>query len=446
MNIDLGRFLADQRWFGAKARRIHAAEVRDSSTVRANPEFELLVIEVRYAEGAPDTYFVPLAGDRDALDADSAALALLALIESEGEIRTQAGGVIRASRTSAFDELRGAGQLAVQRCRAEQSNTSLIFGDRLILKIFRRLEPGPNPDFEIGRYLTDQTAFEHIPQLAGGIEYFPPATQPSTLGMLQQLVPNRGDGWATTLQELDRYYDRLPSEPDVASAALLGRRTGDMHLALAAPPGNPAFSPEPVTPEYFGALAAGFREHAARVLNQAPALGTLRSKILDRFGSLEALAPQVARIRVHGDYHLGQVLATSDDFVIIDFEGEPLRPLAERRSKQLALKDVAGMLRSFSYAAAVAAERRGGNLASAAALWEQHASAAFLDAYRETVAGATFIPLQNDAFSALLDAFLIDKAVYELHYELNHRPAWVRIPLRGILSLAGAPDDQILIT
>jgi maltose alpha-D-glucosyltransferase/alpha-amylase len=231
-----------------------------------------------------------------------------------------------------------------------------------------------------------------------------------------------------------------------------------MHLALGVPTGNPAFQPEPLTPADVRDLASGLRDHAGRVFStlkaslpglpdevvEAAAL-TLgqRGRILERFSSLEQIDPKVVRMRIHGDFHLGQVLWVKNDFVILDFEGETARPLAERRLKQPALKDVAGMLRSFSYVAFAAllsfSSRRPeeyGRLEQWAVFWEKWISAAFLGAYRQTAAQAPLLPPKPEHLQTLLEAFLLDKALYELSSELNNRPAWVRIPLHGILGLA----------
>jgi maltose alpha-D-glucosyltransferase/alpha-amylase len=336
--------------------------------------------------------------------------------------------------------------------------------------------------------LTAHHRFNGIPQLAGGIEYEPREGQRSTLAMLQQMVPNQGDGWKMTTDELGRYLEQsstfheLPEElsggnsgplelsreelPEAAhekigiyldAAATLGQRTAQLHLALSMPTEDPAFQPTAMTRADLEALATGLRDHASQVFKALRAsLPTLpdefvdraaltlgqRGRMLERFRGLEQMNTQMTQIRIHGDYHLGQVLWVQNDFVILDFEGEPARPVAERRRKQPALKDVAGMLRSFSYAAyatllSYTARRpeEYGRLEPWAAFWEKWVSAAFLKAYLQTAAGAPFLPDAREHLATLLEAFLMDKALYELNYELNNRPNWVRIPLRGILNL-----------
>jgi maltose alpha-D-glucosyltransferase/alpha-amylase len=369
----------------------------------------------------------------------------------------------------------------------EQSNTSLIYGDRLILKLFRRQQPGPNPESEIGRYLTEKAGFDGVPPFAGTIEYDGPGGR-STLAVLQGLVANEGDGWTLTLEEMERFYEncaRIPVPEDIAgnepgdlialseqpasqhardyvgialdATARLGRRTAALHLALAMRSEDPAFAPEPLTSDDMQALLADLRESAAKVFDvlrdsvaRLPdemldvaglALGR-RKQILDSFRNIRWRNLQGQRVRVHGDYHLGQVLRVRTDYVILDFEGEPARSLEERRAKQSPLKDVAGMLRSLAYAAYAGlinyTARRPEDfekLEPWARLWERSAAAEFLRAYRETASGAAFLPSDAGDFRGLLSMFWLDKVLYELSYELNNRPGWARIPLIGILSL-----------
>jgi maltose alpha-D-glucosyltransferase / alpha-amylase len=356
------------------------------------------------------------------------------------------------------------------------------------MKLFRRQQAGPNPDTEIGRYLTETTHFTHIAPFGGSIQYTREGQEPSTVAMLQGLVTNEGDGWQWTLEELDRYYEASATHTFAQSgvdegptsllqlsqaqetkfarehvgtyldaAALLGRRTAEMHLALASPTPDPAFMPEPLSStdidllreELIAHSSAAFdalKENVARlpdsVLERAGLVLSRRSLVLDRFRRLSASEIHALRTRIHGDYHLGQVLRSKGDFVILDFEGEPARTLAERRTKQSPLKDVAGMLRSFSYAAFSAlmkySSRRPEDfrrLEPWAHLWEQSVSSAFLRTYCEFAKGVAVVPTEPQLFEQLLEAYVIDKAFYELVYELNNRPSWVMIPLTGILGL-----------
>jgi maltose alpha-D-glucosyltransferase/alpha-amylase len=515
----LPRFLASQRWFGAKARTILSVQIEDAAVLTEEPlPAAFLLIEVTYAEGPHETYFAPVAvvAGNDALELrkskpecilcrlsvdgkpavlcdasahEAASLALLQAIERGGEFTTQKG-VIRAHPTGMFSDLRGPADATLTPLRgsAEQSNTSIRFGDRLMLKLFRRLEWGPNPDLEISRHLTEKMHFEGIPKLAGSMEYEQTGRPMATLGMLQGFVYHQGGGWERTLEELARYYEecagrRLPGRkwlgegrslldlaeaepaPQVSEAigmylnlaGVLGKRTAELHLALASPTGDPAFTPEPLTSDDLAGLAAELVDHASEVfkelkgnlarlpdeiIDEASLVLGQRRRLLDRLRDVGRASCQAMKIRIHGDYHLGQVLYVRNDFVILDFEGEPARSLAERRAKYLAIKDVAGMLRSFSYAAFSAAlsytARRPDDLDRLrgwANLWERWCSATFLRAYLATADHATFLPAEKGSIEPLLEAFLLDKALYELRYELNNRPGWVAIPLAGILAL-----------
>jgi maltose alpha-D-glucosyltransferase/alpha-amylase len=513
----LRNYLPRQRWFGAKSRVITATHIADWAVFNQG-ESALVWVEVQYSEGDPDTYLITLglmfdktaeelrkespnavltrvssAGAmgvlHEAIFNDTASAALLAMISTHGEVRSRQGELVGVPSTI-LPQLHGeAGPPpAPRRGSAEQSNTSILFGDKLIMKLFRRQQPGPNPDTEIGRYLTEQTNFTHIAPFGGAIEYTCEGQETSTLAMLQGLVSNEGDGWQWTLEELDRYYEASAAEnftqgviPDgpasllelsqatetefarehvgtyLDAAALLGRRTAEMHLALASPTHDPAFIPEPMNSKdvdllrdelmthagsAFDALKANVARLPDGVLERAGLVLSRRTLVLDRFRQLAAGEIHALRTRIHGDYHLGQVLRSKGDFVILDFEGEPARSLAERRTKQSPLKDVAGMLRSFSYAAFSAlmkySTRRPEDfqrLEPWAHLWEQSVSSAFLRTYCTYAREVEVVPSEPLMFEQLLEAYVIDKAFYELVYELNNRPSWVMIPLTGILSL-----------
>ena len=506
-------YLPRQRWFGGKSRHIKATRISDWTTFHSS-HAAMVLIEVQFDDGPPEVYLLPLAmsygeaADKlqrtspnaivapiistngagllhDAVFDDGACQEMLSFIENEGELQTELGRV-RGVQGSAFPSLRGAAgmPLSLKRGSAEQSNTSILYGDRFILKMLRRQEPGLNPDAEIGRYLTENSSFAQVPRFAGSIEYEPRADGgPSTLAMLQGFVTNEGDGWKWTLEELDRYFETsapLPFPDDLRaalepsrgpapqsardhigiyldSAVVLGRRTAELHLALASATGDPAFASEPLTAADLQLLLTDLRQHASRVFgilkDRVPSLpdeivelaaGVLsrRTLLLEHFNAPVSETFRTLKIRIHGDYHLGQVLKVKSDFVIIDFEGEPARPLADRRAKQCALKDVAGMLRSFSYAAYSSlinfSSRHPEDLARIrpwAQLWERCVASEFLRAYRETARGAQFLPVEEEELRRVLDIFIVDKALYEVLYELNARPAWVRIPLMGIMSL-----------
>ena len=370
---------------------------------------------------------------------------------------------------------------------AEQSNTSILYGAKYILKLFRRLQPGENPDTEIGRFLTETAQFSRIPPFLGEITLRPKDGERITIAMLQALIENEGDGWQWTLDELSQYYDTvatLPapqdlgtpasfltdgSSPEIAreqaglyleAAALLGRRTAEMHLALATPTHNPAFLAEDFTTAdlvaaadridgqlslTLAALKRGMSQLTETTADMAALILSRRLELFARARAIASATPSLAgqRIRIHGDYHLGQVLRSRGDYVILDFEGEPARPLSERCAKQSPLKDVAGMLRSFSYAAYAAlntfAQRRpddARNLERWVTLWQNSVSTEFLRAYQLTINATdpSLIPKPQQAQLCLV-TYLLEKAMYELLYELDNRPMWVRIPLAGILSL-----------
>ncbi len=486
----LPAYLPKQRWFGGKSRPISRVKLRDHGALTTGTLVALAL--VRYDDGGEDTYFLFLTHDgkgglADGTSNDEACRLLLETIACEGEIRL-GQGVLHGLPAPAFPKLRGPDTiLPVYKGGAEQSNTSVIFGERLIMKLFRRVEAGPNPDYEITRYLTGHSGFDRMPRLAGAIEYRPAAGQPATLAMVQQLVSNQGDGWQNALDELGRYFEQCAASrrgqrpPEMARslmeaagtplpatvrdaiglyvdrAGTLGQRTAQLHLALSQQSGDPAFQPEPITPEDQRQLAATLKEHAVASLDQlrkqlvrlpeeslerAGAILGRRRRLLGSFDALADLTSTGCKTRVHGDYHLGQVLTVGNDFVILDFEGEPARSLAERNRKHSPLMDVAGMLRSFSYAAYAAlfnfTSRRPeefSDLEPWARLWERGVAAAFLGAYRQTVAGANFLPDRDASFEVLLEVFLLNKALYELLYELNNRPAWLRIPMAGVLAL-----------
>jgi maltose alpha-D-glucosyltransferase / alpha-amylase len=512
----LAPFLQRQRWFGAKARTIRSARFIDWGLLRrgAQPLF-LTIIEAQFEDGERDTYFLPLAvcptpdakgveeryahavlarvtGARkgilfDAWLDDGFARTLLEAMEASEEVRMRRGTVHGLPTTALGSP--GAEDLRVSRLSAEQSNTSVIYGRALILKLFRRLQPGVNPDYEIGRQLTENMQFPRVPAVAGAFEYRMPAEQPITLGMMQAFVESQADGWSHALDELSRFFDlaqarawpseHLPTtlaemaeaEPpriveDVMSgylgtARMLGRRTAEVHLALASDSSQPAFAPETFTPSDLAFVTADAVAHAHRafdvleasltgdqpaltgeIADQARELLNAREQVFERIRVVPTLEFNVSKTRVHGDYHLGQVLWAEGDFYILDFEGEPARPIAQRREKQSPLKDVAGMLRSFSYAAyaglfnhVISRPDQFVQLEPWARLWEKWASAEFLQGYLAAAGNAMFIPAEPSQRDALLQLFVIDKALYELNYELNNRPEWVRIPVRGILEL-----------
>ena len=476
----LPRYLHACRWFGGKGRRVKTVEI-----VEAVPVGDTVVayLSVDYTDGQPETYVLPFTtveGDRAreleehfphsvvARLADSSLLVDAtwepdfgrALLDATARRRRFTGraGKLIATATSAFRDRRGADGLKPHVLGAEQSNTSIAFGDRYVLKLFRRAEGGVNPDLEIGRFLTERAHFDHTPAVAGAIEHRNDS-QPTTFAILQSFVPNEGDAWRYTLDELERYYERVETSdaetdelvgPYIDSARLLGERTAELHLALSSDPSDDAFAPEPMTPYYQRSMYQSMRTLAGRAFRlladkrrefpEVVQVLDLRDEINARFEAVTQQPISATRIRTHGDYHLGQVLYTGRDFVIIDFEGEPARPLSERKIKRPALRDVAGMLRSFHYAAytRVFEQDDPTDHFSWASLWYERVSSAFLDSYLEHANGSSFVPATMNEVDALLPALLLEKAVYELLYEINNRPDWLRIPLLGVTQLVEA--------
>jgi maltose alpha-D-glucosyltransferase / alpha-amylase len=378
----------------------------------------------------------------------------------------------------------------------------------MLMKVLRRLEPGVSPDVEVTEHLA---GLSHVPRLLGTLNVEPyDGAEPRTLALVQEFVPNEGDAWVYTLDELGRFAERVVSEPPtsdglpapaakgsplelalagipdviddlvgpfLASMRLLGTRTAQMHIALAdgragdadpSDPADPAFIPEPMTRLYQRSLYQSVRNavriglRAARKelrsLEDPEAITAIRElaereeEILGRLKQLSEVPMDAVRIRTHGDFHLGQVLWTGRDVVIIDFEGEPARPLGERRLKRSPLRDVAGMLRSLQYASAstLADQLERGlvtpgqanheALATWLDWWLAWSSAAFLEGYFEVASDQPFVPDDPDHTRILLDAFLLEKAVYELGYEMNNRPEWVGIPLAGIRQVLDTPE------
>ncbi len=431
-------FIQQQRWFGGKARGVSGVRIVDEGSLVAGRAW-LAIVAIGFEDGAEERYFVPLAETRDgevivdALLDDEACRALVDVLEAGATVRLARGRLQASVGASRADGRRAASGLPVRRSGADQSNTSVVFGDALIMKAFRRVEGGINPDVEIGRFLTAR-GFSRVPPLVAHAEYVSGEGPASSMLMLQQYIPNQGNAWESMLAD--------GGGASIALASTIGRRTGELHAALASDPDDPAFAPEPLDHAALIALAQRMRAFGARQLKLlrdaalAPSVRALAQPVLEReeailagFETLAKVRDAGARIRCHGDYHLGQTLVSEGDVFVLDFEGEPARPLAERREKSSPLRDVAGMLRSFSYAAETAGHR---------VRWEHAAADAFLGAYRAATSDAAFLPASREAFDVLLDAFVLDKTLYELAYELNNRPNWVHLPLAALLDRAHA--------
>jgi maltose alpha-D-glucosyltransferase/alpha-amylase len=519
-------YLRQRRWFRGKKRQIRSATFAETMFIPTDStETCAAQVAVEYTEEEPERYFVPLAfawGDRadhirrtspdsiltelqvtnkdkikagviyDAVLDKAFGDSLLDLILRKKQLKGPKGDLLAVPAGASRDprQLKGV-SLDVTAMRPEQTNSSIVFGDRFILKLFRNLGDGVNPELEMSHFLTQQARFVNTPPLAGEIEYENRERRKFALAILQDFVPNEGDAWRHTQDALSQYFDRAlthqsaaPSEamsrkpfidllcddtvapageligPYYESVKILGRRTAELHLALASDSENPDFAPEPFSVLYQRSLYQSMRNHAgqiflllrkkletlpAAVLDDALKVVDKAPEILNRFRTVLSRKIIAKRTRIHGDYHLGQVLYTGKDYIIIDFEGDPTRPLSERRIKRSPIRDVAGMLRSFHYGAYTSLFGHRGSgmvrpediaaLEPWARLWSIWIGSAFLKSYLEHAMSGGFLPTTRDELKILLSIYLFEKVLYELGYELENRPDWVRIPLIGILQL-----------
>ncbi len=509
----LPAYLAGCRWFGAKGRKIREVTILEAIALGMYATTgRLLILKVRYIEGASDLYLLPLAfstgeaADRLIEESPQAILAAIRIGETDGILhdavhseafRTKIIEMI--ARRSSIKGLTGrpgkglkpsqlleAAGSKSQVLRAEQSNTSLLYGADLIFKLYRRIEEGIHPDAEIMRFFAEETRFTNVPGFAGEIEYRQRSGPQICIGQLQGFIQNQGNAWSLTLDVLSHYFERVLSGgpesrelPDCPSSlfeidfptlpqglpdliggfylemvSLLGTRTAGMHAALASTEENPAFAPEPFTMLYQRSVYQSMRNLTIRTLQllrsnmkklpkelrrEADEVLAAEKRILDCFRSIAEKKFSATKIRYHGDYHLGQVLYTGNDFVIIDFEGEPARPLTERRLKRSPIRDIAGMIRSFHYATYHMLLKQSSLRSDDIALlepwtsvWHRAVSGIFLNSYLRAAGNASFVPQSRAELETMLRVFLLEKAVYELGYEINNRPDWVMIPLRGI--------------
>ncbi|MDH4231639.1 MAG: maltose alpha-D-glucosyltransferase [Nitrospirota bacterium] len=513
----LPSYIKGCRWFGGKARKIQDVTITEDIPLdKGESSGRLIFVKVRYLEGEADSYLLPVAfssgeeADRIISQHPNVIIAALRIGESEGilhdgvyseEFRKRL--LLMISRRGTAKGLKGQlhaypGRLLkrfkekallfdkTQVLQAEQTNTSILYGNELFLKLYRHIEEGLNPDPEIVRFLSEEKGFSNIPPFAGVMEYLRQGAASVIIGHLQGFVPNQGDAWNFTLDAIGQYFERVlsggagvkdipPCPPSLAGITFqdippllqeliggyylemistLGKRTGELHLALSRPTEDPNFAPEPYTMLYQRSVYQSMRNLTMRVVQllrgvvkkmpeelraEASEILAAEQDILKSFQKILEGKISAVKIRYHGDYHLGQVLFTGNDFVIIDFEGEPARTLSERRLKRSPIRDVAGMIRSFHYAAYNSLLKQTSVRAEDISLlerwsdiWYCYVSGIFLSSYMQTVQNAPFIPLEQKETEILLESFLLEKAVYELGYELNNRPDWVIIPIRGI--------------
>ncbi|HZT71077.1 MAG TPA: putative maltokinase [Terriglobia bacterium] len=496
----LPKYLSVQRWFASKGTQIQRAVLKERFEFTAlEGNWLLAVYSAHLADGRSEDYFLPLAiaWDRHsaaAASADSAqtlanirnrnqtGVLMEALFDSrfisglvraveESKTFSDSGGQWRFSHTSACQPLQAADARKIRKIGAEQSNSSILIADKLVLKAYRKIERGIHPELEIGRYLTEVAHYRNTPPLVGAIERLPPDGQPTALAVIQAFVPNQGDGWSFSLSHLKQLFggvrqgktDVSINHSYIALMERLGTRIGELQKAFAIETDDPGFRPRPITAEdvksrkheiqseaetTFGLLATADRLLPPELKGRVQALLDQRRRVLNMISSFELRPGQtLMKTRFHGDLHLGQVLVSDDDFYIIDFEGEPARPFAQRRSMQSPLKDLAGMLRSLDYAAwsalfecAADGADEIASLEEAATDWVRASSAALMRGYKGAAEGCPSYPADPETFRQLLDLLLLEKALYEIRYELANRPSWLRIPVEGILNLLAHPQ------
>ena len=448
----LTEWLSAQRWYASKSRAISAMEIGETVSVSADPPLELLLVHARFATGAHDLYQLPISalpaaeiGDRpviagledgrlavDAAADPELARELLRAMDAGRSLDT-GDGCMR------FFHVESTGPLPLgepaRPMGVEQSNSSIVYGEETVLKVFRRVEPGINPELEVLRFLTAQ-GFPHIAPLRGWYE-FEGRSLAATLGVAQRFLPGATDGWGLALRQI-----REDPAAFIAELGTLGRVTAELHNALASDFGDAAFAPEEPSVEALALLVATIDEDVERMFARLPDDDRV-APILGRGQDVREHIAQRAQIgvggraiRTHGDYHLGQTLHLANvpreqSWVIIDFEGEPARPLFERRQKASPLRDVAGMLRSFAYATSAVAIQFG---QPAPGQFEDQARQTFLEHYFSTIEPA-LLPAGESGVLNLLAILELEKAVYELQYELDNRPDWLPIPVAGIARL-----------
>ena len=431
-DLDLESWVVDQRWFGSKAREVVHLGVLDVVPLRDEPQpLASILVEVRFAPGTHEIYQLPV-GYRngspiDALSDPDLSLGLLDLMRRDARLESD-------DAVSEFHWVEGAHDpgsgASVRPMGAEQSNSSVVYGNALTLKVYRRIEAGINPELELLRFLTERE-YRNVPALAGWFE-FTGRVMEATLGVMQEYLPYGRDGWELAL-------DELATEPDafLSRVRALGEVTGELHSVLGSDPGDPAFAPEEPSSESLGLLTATVDEEIERIFFELPdddALAPIAGRgeeVREQLRLLTHVGAAGKVIRTHGDYHLGQTMLTQRGWVVLDFEGEPARTLPERRRKRSPLRDVAGMMRSFAYAASASRVPPPED-------WESRAREDFLDAYLGS-ADPSLLPAGRQGVEQLISVFELEKAVYELRYELNHRPDWVRIPVASILRLLEVP-------
>jgi maltokinase len=429
---ELTGWLKQQRWFGGKGVPISKVEVMERIPLQAVPAAEASIVRVSYVLGTPETYLVLLQRTsdgqlRDALEDPGVARAVLDFTRDARQVPVGAG-VVRAETIGRGGELLASlpREPSIRSLGVEQSNTSVVIGDKVLLKVLRKLEVGLSPEVEMGRFLAVH-GYRSTPQLLAALTLEGPSA--SELALLYAFVPNHGDGW----EYLTSVLRESPEPPPEALARLerLGHRVGELHRVLASDETDPAFAPEAIHQEdlqrWSSSIVGELGVTLALAASRFPELADRQDALTERAKSMASLTPSGQKIRQHGDLHLGQALWTGDDWMVIDFEGEPARPYTARRQKHTPLRDVAGMLRSFSYAASVAglsqaARRRAVSMTKAA----------FLRGWKDAIRGTGLLPASDADVRTILDVLELEKTLYELRYELQMRPDWASIPAEAL--------------
>lgn len=478
MSLDLKPItdrLTEQRWFGDKSRTIEKVDVIDEAVVDEGDEDLLLaLIRVTFTEGDPTNYTLLLLRGGDGLLRDATGevgrLGTFGGLMAHGHPIKGSHGVFHFSGPG-LDPSSPPGA-TVRAIGAEQSNTSVVMDDAIVLKFFRKVEAGPNPDLELTRLLTNE-GFEYIPAQVGEIFYELDHEDETSeeealsydLGIAQQFAGGTRDGWESILEDVSHLLDEVHphdahedipalieerSADSLAAIEKLGDATGSLHVLLAREEFGPELLPEEIGSEDLKAWSVGAQQRLERLSGRVPELAGLAERITARVENITLLAEAGQKIRVHGDLHLGQVLRSPRSWLILDFEGEPARRLEERRAKQSPIKDVAGMLRSFSYAGYSALlarcqpdDERWNELEAWTLAWETIARERYLIGYLTASHEGRFLPPERASIGALLDFFELDKALYEVDYEVDNRPDWLRIPLQGICRVIERGDDAV---
>lgn len=475
MSLDLQQIidqLPHQRWFGDKSRQIERLELIDDAVIAEDGEDLILALtRVYFREGDPSTYTLLLLRNAEGHLRDASAemprLAVFGELMAHGHPIKASKGVFHFSGAGLDPSSPPGGD--VRPIGTEQSNTSVVMDEAVVLKFFRKVEAGPNPDLELTRLLTNE-GFEYIPPQVGEIFYESTPDEPSgestlsyDLGIAQQFAGNGVDGWGYVLSDVARLLDEVHphdarediavlieerANDSLATIEQLGDATGALHVLLSREEFGPELLPEEIDVEDLKGWSVGAQQRLDRLAPRVPELAELSERITARLENIKSLGEAGRKTRVHGDFHLGQVLRTPRSWLILDFEGEPARRLEERRSKQSPVKDVAGMLRSFSYAGYSAllekcqpGDERWSEIEPWAAAWETMARERFLIGYLTTSHEGRFLPPDRASIGALLDFFEMDKALYEVDYEVDNRPDWLRIPLQGIRRVVERGDD-----